>query len=255
VQGLDDLIPDRDMLHIPGLGYDGIKGLSVISYARESIGSGLAAQKFGGRFFGSGANMGGTLEHPTILKPEAYERLKNSWNENNSGIGNSHKTTILEHGTKYTRIGIPPNDAQFIETRKFSVADICRWYGVPPHLVYDLEKATFSNIEHQGLEYVIYSLLPWSVKIEQEYNRKIFTEAEKGHVFVEHNMDALLRGDAKTRSEFYRKMVSISSMSPDEVRAKENMPPLPDNKGKEYYIMSNMININQAPGQNNNSNA
>ncbi len=211
-----------DIVHIPGLSFDGLKGYSPVQVMRESMGLGMAAQKFGARFFGSGANMDGVMEVPGELGDVAYDRLRKSWDETYHSLDNSHKTAILEGGAKYQRIGIPPDQAQFLQTRQFQVAEVARMFGVQPHLLMDLERATHNNIEHQGMEFVTFTLMPWIKRWESEINRKLFRSKEKKEYYAEFNITGLLRGDSKARSDYYRSMFSIGAMSPNEIRELEN---------------------------------
>lgn len=217
------IVEQSNMLHIPALSLDGIKGKSPIQVARESIGLGLAMQKFGGRFFGSGANLSGVLEHPGKLGEVAHKHLKDTWQKQRAGIDNSHSTAILEEGMKYQRIGVPPEEAQFLTSRKFQVTEIARWFRLPPHLLADLERSNISNIEPLDIGFVKYSLAPWLKRWEQELNRKLLTEQEKREgVYFEFNVDGLLRGDIRTRAEWYSKMIAARVLSPNEVRRMEN---------------------------------
>ena len=200
----------RDVIHVPGLSTDGIIGLSVITHARNTIGLGLATEKFGSRFFSNGAALSGVLEHPGKFRDEEAKRnFRKSWEEVYSGTDKAMKTAVLEHGMKYSRIGIPPEDAQFLETRKFSVNEIARWFNLPPHMLKDLDRATFSNIEQQAIEYVVHSLRPWLVKWEEEFERKLLTEEQKrsGRWEIRFNTNALLRGDSKAQADFIDKMI------------------------------------------------
>lgn len=228
----------RDIIHIPALSYDGIVGKSPIMVAKESIGLGLAAQEFGSSFFGNGANMSGVLEHPNALSDEAAKRVKASWDAAHAGLDKAQTTALLEEGMKYQRISIAPNDAQFIETRKFQVNEIARLYRVPPHMIQDLERATFSNIEAQSIEFVTHTIRPWLVRWEQELNRKIFKESEKGTHFVKFNIDGLLRGDAKSRADYYRTMFNVGALSQNDIRRLENMNAIED--GDKYFVQTNM---------------
>ncbi|AVX21572.1 phage portal protein, HK97 family [Carboxydocella sporoproducens DSM 16521] len=166
----------EQIFHIPGLGFDGVKGLSPIAMAREAIGLALATEEFGARFFGNGARPGGILEHPGVVKDP--EKLRKSWEEVYKGLQNSHKIAVLEEGMKYHEIGIPPEDAQFLEIRQFQLNEICRIFRVPPHLVGDLTRATFSNIEHQSIEFVVHTIRPWLVRWEQAITKCLFREGE-----------------------------------------------------------------------------
>ena len=231
---------DAEMIHIMGLSTNGYVGKSPISAARENIGLGIASQKYGGAFFGNGASLSGVLEHPATLSKEAMERLAYTWNQKyaNNGGSNAHKTAILEEGMNFKNISIPPNDAQFIETRKFSVVEICRIYRVPPHLIQSLDAATYSNIEQQSLEFVKYTLYPYLRNWEQELNNKLFKENEKGKMYCEFKVDGLLRGDSKSRSEFYRTLWNMGVISQNEIRSFENLNAIEG--GDKYYVPLNM---------------
>ena len=218
------VIEQTNIIHIPALSTDGIVGKSPIAIARESIGLGMAMQRFGSRFFGKGANPDFILEHPGQLSPQAIQNIKDSWAKDASGLSNSHKPRVLEEGMKLTRLSIAPDEAQFLESRKFQITEIARWFRLPPHMIGDLSNATFSNIEQQDIGFVKYSLAPWLKRWEQELCRKLLTEQEKKEgVFIEFNLDALLRGDTATRGEYYTKMIAARVLSPNEVRSKENM--------------------------------
>ena len=229
----------KDMLHFPGMGFDGVKGKSVIQIQRESLGLTKAAESFGAVFFRNGANMGGVVEVPQQLNETAYKNLKESWNEQYSGLMNSHKTVILEGGAKYNRIGIPPSDAQFLETRKFQVSEVARWFGVQPHLLFDLERSTNNNIEHQGRDFVMYTLAPHIKGWEEEMRRKLFSKNDRKTHFIEFNMNALLRGDSKARAEFYQKLFSVGSITPNRIRRYENLPGYEG--GDRYYVQAGYV--------------
>ncbi len=204
------VIRPADMLHVPGLSSDGFEGLSVIGHAKNGIGLGLATEKFGSKFFSNGANPSGVIEYEGKFKDQdTRDNFKRVWNDTYGGVSNSLKTAILEMGMKYTPISIPPNDAQFLETRKFGVNEIARWFNLPPHMLKDMEHATFSNIEQQALEFVVHSLRPWLVKWEAEFERKLLTEEQKrsGRWEIKFNVNALLRGDSSAQAEFIDKMI------------------------------------------------
>lgn len=234
-------IPQVEMIHIPGLGFDGMQGYSPIKIMADSMGVALAAQRFGKRFFSRGANMSGVIEVPGSLNDIAYKRLKDSWDEAYAGIQNSHKTAMLEGGAKYNRIGIPPEEAQFIQTRQFQVAEVARMFGVQPHLLMDLERSTNNNIEHQGIEFVTYTLMPWVKRWEAELNRKLFPEYERNDLYVEYNLTAILRGDAKSRAEYYQTMFAIGGLSPNEIRRLENQPAY--DGGDQYFAQAGFMPI------------
>lgn len=165
----DAILRAEDVLHVPGLGFDGLIGYSPIALAKNAIGMTLATENYGASFFKNGANPGGVLEHPGILKDP--KRVRDSWNAVYNGVTNAHKVAVLEEGMKYTQVGIPPEEAQFLQTRKFQINEIARLYRIPPHMVGDLEKSSFSNIEQQSLEFVKYTLDPWVVRLEQAFKQ------------------------------------------------------------------------------------
>ena len=226
IDGQPDLVLDQsNVLHFRGLGNDVI-GKSVIDYAKDSLGLGKAAEDFGSAFFGNGANMGGILTTDQTLSDKAIKNLRDSWNSSNGGITNAQKTAILEQGLKYQTTSVPPDSAQFLETRKFSVTDVARWLKLPPHVLADLERATFSNIEQQDLNLVKHSILPYVINIEQELNRKLLRESEKGTYHFKMNLEGLLRGDITTRVDAYAKLIQNGVMTPNEARSKEDMNPI-----------------------------
>lgn len=232
------------ILHIKGLSLDGLKGLSPIAQAREAVGLSLAAEEYGSKFFGNGARPGGVLEHPGILKDP--EKLRQSWNQVYQGTKNSHKIAVLEEGMKYHTIGIAPEDAQFLETRKYQVNEICRIFRVPPHLVGDLDRATFSNIEHQSIEFVQHTVRPWLVRWEQEISRSLLTEEERTLYFAKFNVDGLLRGDYKSRMEGYAVGRQNGWLSINDIRKLEDMPLVPEEQGGDDYLVNgNMIPAKQ----------
>tara|TARA_R100001594_G_scaffold87739_1_gene122061 strand:- start:357 stop:1643 length:1287 start_codon:yes stop_codon:yes gene_type:complete len=239
-EGKKETYSDDEVIHILGLSCNGYVGKSPIAAARENIGIGIATQKYGGAFFGNGASLSGVLQHPSTLSKEAMERLAFTWNQKyaNNGGSNAHKTAILEEGMTFKNISIPPNDAQFIETRKFSVIEICRIFRVQPHLVMSLDAATYSNIEQQSLEFVKYTLYPYLRNWEQELNKKLFKENEKSRMYCEFKVDGLLRGDSKSRSEFYRTLWNLGVISQNEIRRFENLNAIEG--GDKYYIPLNM---------------
>lgn len=237
------VLPARNVMHIRGLGYDGVKGLSVVGLARQSIGLAMATEEFGARFFGNGARPGAVLEHPGKLSDMAEKRLRKSWDIQHQGLENAHRVAILEEGMILHEVGIPPEDAQFLETRKFQVTEIARWFRVPPHMVADLERATFSNIEHLGLEFVIYTLGPWLVRIEQVIGRDLLMPAERKQYFAEHLITALLRGDVKSRYEAYSQGRQNGWLSANDIREMENMNPVEG--GDVYLVPLNMVPADQ----------
>ncbi|BES65857.1 phage portal protein [Gottschalkiaceae bacterium SANA] len=236
--GKQVILPASNVLHLVGLTLDGVQGISPIGLAREAIGLGLSAEEFGSRFFGNNATPGGVLEHPKVLGKDAQSNLKESWNEMHQGLENSHRIAILEEGLTYKQIGIPQKDAQFLETRKFQLEEIARIYRVPQHLIGVLDKATFSNIEHQDISFVKHTIRPWLVRWEQSMVRSLLTSIERKRYSIEYNVDGLLRGDINTRYKGYHFAINDGWMSGNDVRKLENME-LKDGLD-EYFINGNM---------------
>ena len=235
--GGDVTLPANRMLHVPGLSFDGVVGYSPIALARQAIGLGIAAEQFGATFFGEGAKAGGLLEHPGMLKPEARDRLRETWNAMHKGPDKAHRTAILEDGMKWHQITIPPEDAQFLETRKFQITEIARIYRIPPHMLADLERATFSNIEHQAIQFVVHCIRPWLIRWEQECNRKLFKTAG---VFCEHVVDGLLRGDIGSRYRAYAIGRQWGWLSVNMILRKENENSIGP-AGDIFMVPSNMM--------------
>ena len=235
----------EDVLHIPGLGFDGIMGYSPIAIERNAVGLSIAAEEFGSKFFGNGATPSGILTHPnTVKNPKA---LRESWMEAYGGSSNANRVAILEEGMTFTRISMPNNEAQFLETRKFQVEEICRIFRVPPHMIADLEHATFSNIEHQSIDFAVHTIRPWLVRIEQAVNKALFSEKEKGHFYCQFNLDGLMRGSYKDRMEGYAIARQNGWMSTNDIRELENMNPIPAEEGGNAYLVNgNMISVRRA---------
>ena len=229
-----------DVLHVPGLGFDGLVGYSPIAMAKNAIGLAIAAEEYGSKFYANGAAPSGVLEHPGTLKDP--ERVRNSWNSTFGGSSNSHKVAVLEEGMKYTPISISPNEAQFLETRKFQINEIARIFRVPPHMVGDLEKSSFSNIEQQSLEFVKYTLDPWVIRWEQALYRSLLTEEEKKELFFKFNVEGLLRGDYASRMNGYATARQNGWMSANDIRELEDLDRIPEELGGDLYLVNgNML--------------
>ena len=242
--GVVSLAPS-DVLHVPGLGFDGLVGYSPIAMAKNAIGLAIAAEEYGSKFYANGAAPSGVLEHPGTLKDPT--RVRDSWNSTFGGSTNSHKVAVLEEGMKYTPISISPNEAQFLETRKFQINEIARIFRVLPHMVGDLEKSSFSNIEQQSLEFVKYTLDPWVIRWEQALYRTLLTEEEKKTYFFKFNVEGLLRGDYQSRMQGYAIARQNGWMSANDIRELENLNPLSEEEGGNAYLINgNMIPINLA---------
>jgi len=236
--------PD-DVLHIPGLGYDGLVGYSPIAMAKNAIGMALATEEYGATFFANGANPGGVLEHPGVIKDP--QKVKDSWNSAYQGGGKAHKVAVLEEGMSYKSIGIPPEQAQFLETRKFQINEIARIFRVPPHMVGDLERSSFSNIEQQSLEFVKYTLDPWVIRWEQALQKSLILPSEKNSLFVKFNVDGLLRGDYAKRMSGYALARQNGWMSANDIREMENMNRIPAEEGGDLYLVNgNMTKLADA---------
>ena len=235
----------RDVLHIPGLGFDGLVGYSPIAMAKNAIGMAIACEEYGAKFFANGATPGGILEHPGTVKDPA--RVRESWNAAFGGSSNANKVAVLEEGMKYTPISISPEQAQFLETRKFQINEIARIFRVPPHMVGDLEKSSFSNIEQQSLEFVKYTLDPWVTRWEQSIQRILLTPEEKAVYFVKFNLDGLLRGDYQSRMNGYAIGRQNGWMSANDIRELENLDRIPAEDGGDLYLINgNMLPLKNA---------
>ena len=233
----------ENILHIPGLGFDGLIGYSPIAMAKNAVGLALATEDYGATFFANGANPGGVLEHPGVIKPEQADRLRESW-QSQFGGANAHKVAVLEEGLKFHQMSIPPEQAQFLETRKFQINEIARIFRVPPHMVGDLEKSSFSNIEQQSLEFVKYTLDPWVVRWEQSLQQALILPSEKATIFIKFNLDGLLRGDYQSRMQGYSTGIQNGFMSVNDVRGLEDMNLLTAEEGGDlHFVNGNMVKL------------
>ena len=210
-----------EILHIRGITLNGWLGVSPISYARESIGLALATEKFGGQLFRNGAKMGGVLEHPGKIGHDAYERLKGSFDEAHSGE-NAHKTAVLEEGLKFSKVAMTGEDAQFLATRQYQRSEIAAIFRVPPHMIGDLSRATFTNIEQQSLDFITSSLMPWLNRIEKVIRRDLFSAEDKKTLHVRFGVASLLRGDAAARGMYYHNGILDGWMTRNEARISES---------------------------------
>ena len=229
-----------NMLHIKGMSTDGVVGKSPIESAAESLGVSLSIEKFAGSFFKNGASIGGILKHPGVLKPETAKRLRAGWNQTYSGSINAGKTAILEEGMDFIPRMIPNNQAQFLETRQYQVSDIARIFRVPNHMINDLSKISYSSIEAQQIDFVVHTITPWIKRIETALNQKLVPVKQKGKQYFKFNLTALLRGDSKTRADYYRTLVNIGVLSPDEVRQFEDLNSM-GGASESVYMQSNMM--------------
>lgn len=225
-----------EIFHIPGLGFNGLIGFSPIAMMKNSLGMNLAVEKYGSAFFKNGAQPSGVLEHPGVLKNP--EKIRENWSDVYGGPNNAHKVAVLEEGMQYKAISLPPEDSQFLSTRQFGVNEICRIFRVPPHMVQDLSHATFSNIEHQSIDFVVHTLTPWLVRWEQSIIKDLLLPEEQDTFFPKFNVDGLLRGDYASRMSGYATGISNGFLSPNDVHRLENMDLIPADKGGDSYYLN-----------------
>lgn len=243
--GQQVILPFENVLHIPGFGFDGLVGYNPVRLAREAIGLSLATEEFGANFFGQGANPSGIIEYPGSLSDPAYQRYKQEIREKHEGLSKSHRIMVLEEGLKFHQVTIPPEEAQFLETRKFQVSEIARIFRIPPHMLGDLERATFSNVEQQSIDFVVHTIRSWLVRWEQAIRSKFFTVSERRQgVFAEFLVDGLLRGDTQSRYAAYAIGRQNGWLSANDIRERENMNPIEG--GDIYLVNGNMLPADQA---------
>lgn len=229
-------LPDYRVLHISALG-DGINGKGILDYARETIGYAAALDEYQGRFFSNGAHPSGFLKVNKKLSPEARQRIKSAWQLSNGGLSNAHRTAVFEEDIEWEKTSVSPEEAQALETRKMTRSELAGILRVPAHFINDLERATFSNIEHLSLDFVIHTLRPWLVRIEQELNYKLFRG--EPNVFAEFNVDGLLRGDKKSRAEALEIERRNGVITANEWRQIENKNPIGNDYGDSYMVPLN----------------
>jgi HK97 family phage portal protein len=234
--GTTTIYAQDDIFHLRGQSDDGVTGKSVIAWARDSIGLAMATEGYASRLFDRGAQHGGVLTHPGVLNDEAAERMAKSFSAQTAGPSNWHRPVILEEGVTWTPVTMTAEDSQYLLSRKFSVVEMARWLGVPPHKLFDLERATFSNIEHQGIEFVVDDLTPWLVLWEQAISRDLILATDT--YFAEFNLEGLLRGDSTTRADFHSKLFGVGALSQNDIRRRENMNAIPN--GDTYFVQGAM---------------
>ena len=234
--GKDIYFQREEILHIPGLGFNGLVGFSPIAMMKNALGSVIAVDKYGSAFFKNGAQPSGVLEHPGVLKDP--QKIRDNWVKAYGGAANAHRVAVLEEGMSYKPISLPPEDSQFLSTREFGVEEICRIFRVPPHMVQDLKRSTFSNIEHQSIDFVMHTLMPWLTKIEQAIIKDVLLESEQDLYFPKFNVDGLLRGDYESRMRGYAIGLANGFLSPNDIRRLENMDPIPENEGGNFYVLN-----------------
>lgn len=237
-----------EIFHVPGMGFNGLVGFSPIAMMKNALGTTLAVEKYGSSFFKNGAQPSGVLEHPGVLKDPA--KIRENWSAVYGGANNAHKVAVLEEGMQYKPISLPPEDSQFLSTRQFGVNEICRIFRVPPHMVQDLEHATFSNIEHQSIDFVVHTLTPWLVRFEQAVIKDLLLPDEQDEYFPKFNVDGLLRGDYQSRMQGYATGISNGFMSPNDVRRLEQLDPIPEEQGGDgYYLNGGYVKLEDAGKQ------
>ena len=240
------ILPRDRILHVPGLGFDGLMGYSVVAMARKSIGLGMALETFGSHYFGQGTHPGVIVSHPNQLSPESHSNLKKSLTESYSGLGQAHRLMLLEDGMKLEKIGIPPNDSQFLESRQHQIPEIARWFNLPPHKLKDLTKSSFNNIEAEQTSFVMDSILPWLIRFEQNFFMQLLSVPEqKQNLYFNHIVEGLLRANSKDRAEYYKLMIQNGIMTPNEVRSKENLNPSEDPMADELWMPTGLIPVSK----------
>lgn len=239
------IVNAENIIHVPGLSGDGILGYSVIAQAAQNMGLSLAAEQFGASFFGNGSTFGGILTHPGKLGKDAKQGIRESIETSHQGSSRAHKFIVLGEGMTYTPIGIPPNAAQFIETRRFGTEDVARWFNMPPHMLKDLDRSTNNNIEHQSIEFVMHTIRPWCERLEQEFKRKLVAASERYIQYVKINIDGLLRGDIQARYTAYGIGRDKGWLSADDIRALEDLNPLPDGQGTLYLVQQAQVPVSK----------
>ena len=234
-----------EIFHVPGLGFNGLVGFSPIAMMKNALGTTIAVEKYGSSFFKNGAQPSGVLEHPGVLKDPS--KIRENWTAVYGGANNAHKVAVLEEGMTYKAISLPPEDSQFLSTRQFGVEEICRIFRVPPHLVQDLEHATYTNIEHQSLDFCMHTLTPWLIRFEQAIVKDLLLENEQDLYFPKFNVDGLLRGDYQSRMQGYATGISNGFMSPNDVRRLENLDLIdPEKGGDDYYLNGGYVKLQDA---------
>ena len=240
-----NFITANNMLHIPGLSFDGISGVSPITLARQSLGLSMAIEQFGAGYFGRGARPGGVLTFPGQLSPEARQNLRRSFEELHAGGANSHRVALLEAGLKWEAIGVPPDDSQFLQSREFQIIEVARWFNLPPNKLKDLSKTSYNSLEQMEISFVVDTLRPWLVRWEQQLNRKIIRPKDRGSYFFEFNVDGMLRGDQASRYTAYSVGRNWGWLSVNEIRERESLNPVEG--GDVYMVPLNMQSLDTAP--------
>lgn len=248
-EGNDITMPRERVLHVPGLGFDGFLGYSVIAMARKSIGLGMALDTFGSNYFGQGTHPGLVVSHPGKLSDTGHKNLSTSLSSEYQGLGKSHRLMLLEEGMTVEKIGIPPEDSQFLESRQFHVSEVARWFNVPPHKLKDLTRSSFNNIESEQRSFYVDTILPWLVRLEQNFNAQLLSPSDRnlsgrGSLYWKHSPEGILRGDAESRAAFYSALFNIGALSVNEIRELEDLDPVAD--GDIHLVPLNMTTLENA---------
>ena len=245
VDGEPKYLPRSRILHLHGLGFDGFLGYSVVAMAKKSLGLSMAMETFGSRFFGHGTHPSVVITHQNQIKD--IKAMREALSEVYAGLGNTHRMMLLEDGMKVEKLGIPPEDSQFLESRQFQIPEVARWFNLPPHKLKDLSKSSFNNIEQEQISFVTDSILPWLIDFEQEYALQLLTDGQKyrERLYFKHIVEGLLRADAKSRAEFYQIMRRNGLMTPNEIRAKEDLNPHEDPLADELWTEANMAPLSK----------
>jgi len=240
------ILPREKILHIPGIGFDGFMGYSIVAMARKSIGLGMAMETFGSHFFGQGTHPGVIVSHPGKLDPQTHSNMKKGLTDTYSGLGQSHKLMLLEEGLKIEKLGVSPEDSQFLQSRQFQITDMARWMNLPVHKLKEMSKSSFNNIESENASYVADSLLPWFVRFEENYNMQLLSKTQqKQGFFFKHNFEGLLRASTKDRAEYYRIMIGTGVMTQNEARSKEDFNPSADPLADELFMPTGLIPLSK----------
>ena len=249
IGGKGYVLPREKVLHIAGFGFDGLVGYNPIQLARESIGMAAATEEYGARLFANDARPGGYIKHPGRLSKPAQDNLIRTWEERHEGLSNKHRLAVLEEGMEFQTVGIPPQESQFLQTRKFQITEIARWYRMQLHKIGEMDKATFSNIEQQSIEFVVDTMLPWFTRWEAGFLTQLLTRQERKEYFAEFLIEGLLRGETRARFDAYAIARQWGWMSANDVREAENMNQLPDDEGNIYLVPMNMVPASEAAGR------
>lgn len=241
--GTKEVYDQADMLHVPGLGFDGLKGMSVVTYAaRQAVGLALATESHGSRLFSNGARLGVVLKHPKSLSKDAQTRLATQFDQQHAGLPNAFKTMVLEEGLDVSNVSMTSEDAQFLDTRRFQVEDIARFFGVPPHMIGHTDKQTSwgTGVEQNTLGFLIFTIIPWLTRFEQEFNRKLFPRSP---FYAQFKHQGLMRGDSKARADYYASGHQNGWLTTNEIRKAEDLPPVPG--GDTLFVQTNLAPMKQ----------